>query len=87
MKKVLIIGTFLLLGIVLNTNFSSEDSNKNASTLTLENIHLLQASANGEIGQRCYGGCKTGSLFDVCVRCDGCLLQFGQLPIGWAGNC
>jgi hypothetical protein len=87
MKKYLIlfIGTLFALAII-NYNISSAD--KDDDDLTLQNIHLLQAYANGEMGAYCTYGChNTGDPSDVCVMCPDCSLYFFKEHWGSSGEC
>lgn len=87
MKKYLLlfIGTLFSLAVV-NYNISSTD--KKVHDFTLQNINLLQAYANGEMGMWCTEGCAyTGDPNDVCLICRSCSLMFFNKHIGTSGEC
>lgn len=82
MKKI-----FALVVIVAAVAMFNLNSKKNINNdLKLANIHLLEANAE-TLGQICYEGSKTGSLFDYCTMCRDCIGQFGRKCIGTKGNC
>jgi len=89
MKKKIVFGSIILaVAIAINFNLSSKNSRTLSSDLTLKNIHLLQAYAQSEMGQSCYGGSEyTGNPSDYCVTCGNCTGQFMVKCIGWHGDC
>lgn len=85
MKKLSLILSALFIAIMV-VNLRVESKSSTVSNLTLANIHLLTANAEGG-GTGCRNGCQSASWNDYCFSCANCNGQFGSIGIGGTGTC